>query len=130
VQLRLEGKLAYVSAALEFAGKRLSLKHMLLDTGSAGTVLDADVVRPLGIRPEGADKTKRILGVGGSEFVYSKRVERLAVGELTVEDFEVQVGTLHYGFPLDGIIGLDFLLMTRAVIDFGTLEVRSSGAAR
>lgn len=92
VQLRLEGKLAFVSVTLEFASKRLALEQVLLDTGSAGTVFGADAVRSLGIKPEGNDKIKRILGVGGTEFVYSKRIERLAVGQMIVEDFEIQVG--------------------------------------
>ncbi len=124
MKLRVEGRLPFVSVRIRFAGKRLTMDQVLLDTGSAGSVFSADLVRPLGIRPEGDDRVRRILGVGGSEFVYSKRVECLSAGDMKVENFEVQIGAMRYGFPLNGILGMDFLLATRAVVDLGSLEVR------
>jgi hypothetical protein len=39
--------------------------------------------------------------------------------------FEIQVGAMRYGFPLDGIVGMDFLLATRAVIDLDARELRA-----
>jgi Aspartyl protease len=125
VKLRLEGRLPFVTATLQFGGRRLTLHRVLLDTGSAGSVFAADTVEALGIEPQGPDRIRRILGVGGSEFVYSKRVEALAHGEMVVEDFEIQVGAMRYGFPLEGIVGMDFLLATRAVIDLAALELRT-----
>ncbi len=124
MKLRLAGRLPYVTATLRFAGRQLTLDQVLLDTGSAGSVFAADAVDTVGIEPEGADVIRRITGVGGSEFVYSKRVEQLAVGEMKVDGFEIQVGAMRYGFPLQGIIGMDFLLATRAVIDLGSLDIR------
>ncbi len=124
MKLRLEGKLPFTSATLRFAGRELTLHQVLVDTGSAGSVFAADLVGVLGIEPEGPDRIRRILGVGGSEFVYSKCVEKLAVGEIGLENFEIQVGAMRYGFPLEGIVGMDFLLATRAVLDLGTLELR------
>lgn len=94
--------------------------------GSAGSVFSADEVAELGILPEHSDLLHRVRGVGGFEFVYSKRIESLALGSLRIQDFVIQVGALHYGFPLQGIVGMDFLMATRAVIDLGALEVRES----
>lgn len=128
MKLRLDDRLPYVTATLRFAGRRLNLDQVLLDTGSAGSVFAADAVYALGIEPEGADVIRRICGVGGSEFVYSKRVEQLSLAEMKVGNFEIQVGAMRYGFPLQGIIGMDFLLATRAVIDLGSLEIRTSDA--
>ncbi len=124
MRLKLDGQLAYVHSTIHFSGEQLRLERVLVDTGSGGSVFAADLVRRVGIRPEGTDRIRRIYGVGGSEFVYSKRVNQLTVGDLSVDDFEIQVGALSYGFPLDGIIGMDFLLATRAVIDLDSLEIR------
>lgn len=99
---------------------------MVVDTGSGGSVFSADEVANIGILPEHTDFLHRVRGVGGFEFVYSKRLESLAVGSLQADDFEIQVGALHYGFPLQGLIGMDFLVRTRAVIDLGALEIRRS----
>jgi hypothetical protein len=126
LKLRLEGRLPYLEVTLRFAGQQLQLHRVLLDTGSAGSVFAADVVDALGIGPESTDRIRRILGVGGSEFVYSKRVEELALGGMKATDFEIQVGAMRYGFPLDGIIGMDFLLLTGAIIDLAALEIRAS----
>ncbi len=61
----------------------------------------------------------RIRGVGGTEFVFSKTIDRISLGDLTVSDFEIEVGAMDYGFhfELDGIVGMDFLEQIGAVID-------------
>ena len=65
----------------------------------------------------------RIRGVGGTEFVFTKRVDRLSVGDLQVNDFQIEVGAMDYGFDIDGIIGMDFLTQVGAIIDLAKLEV-------
>lgn len=126
MKLRLEGRLPYVSVTLAYRQKELHLDRVLLDTGSAGSVFAADLLAPLGIEPESTDRIRRILGVGGSEYVYSKKIDELALGDLKVQDFEIQVGAMSYGFPLDGIVGMDFLLATGIIIDLGVLEIRAA----
>lgn len=124
LKIRIEGALPYVSATLTYGGKTRTFNHVVLDTGSAGSVFAADEVAELGILPETSDLLHRVRGVGGFEFVYSKKVDALALDTtMQVSDFVIQVGALHYGFPLQGIVGLDFLLATRAVLDFGDLKV-------
>lgn len=48
---------------------------------------------------------------------------RLSLGELGASDFEIQVGAMDYGFPIQGLVGMDFLLSSAAVIDLGQLEI-------
>ncbi len=55
--------------------------------------------------------------------VLTKRIEGVALGEMKLLDLEVQIGAMNYGFPIQGIIGLDFLLHVRAVIDLDRLEI-------
>ena len=62
-------------------------------------------------------------GIGGAEFVFVKRIDRLSVGELQVSDFAIEVGAMDYSFAIDGIIGTDFLLQVGAVIDLARLEI-------
>ena len=40
---------------------------------------------------------RRIRGVGGSEFVFIKTLDRLTVGALSASAFTVEVGALDYG---------------------------------
>jgi len=64
--------------------------------------------------------------VGGTEFVVSKKIDALIVDELHLGDFVVQLGTMQYGLKIVGILGLDFLLQTKSLIDLDRLELRSS----
>ncbi|MBE2269787.1 MAG: hypothetical protein IAE80_16240, partial [Anaerolinea sp.] len=48
------------------------------------------------------------------------------VGDLIAAPFTIEVGKLYKKFDFEGIIGLDFLLHTGAVIDFTALEIRKA----
>ena len=54
-----------------------------------------------------------IRGIGGAEFVFTKRLDRLSIGELWADDFEI-----------DGILGVNFLSRAGAVVDLARTEVR------
>jgi len=123
MRIQVRDGLPYVTVTLQYRGQQLDLANVLLDTGSAGTLFAADQVLAVGVQYEADDLVQRIRGVGGAEFVFLKRVDRLAVGELQVSDFDIEVGTMDYGFAIDGIIGTDFLLQAGAVIDLSRLEI-------
>jgi hypothetical protein len=67
----------------------------------------------------------RISGVGGSEFVYSKTVDFIKVGDMQAENFSLEIGAMNYGFDLDGIIGLDLLQQMKAIINIDKLTLES-----
>lgn len=124
MKIRLEGGLPFVTATLRFAGRELSLEQVLLDTGSGGSVFAADDVLRLGLLPEPEDPILRVRGIGGTEYVFSKRLDALRLGSMQVNAFKIQVGAMDYGFRLQGILGLDFLLQAGTVIDLKELEIR------
>ena len=124
MNIQVRDGLPYVTVTLLYGGQQLDLANVLLDTGSAGTLLAADQVLAVGLQYEVDDPVQRIRGIGGAEFVFVKRIDHLSVGELQVSDFEVEVGALDYAFDIDGIVGTDFLLQVGAVIDLSRLEIR------
>jgi hypothetical protein len=124
MNIQVRDGLPYVMVTLLYRGQQLDLANMLLDTGSAGTLFAADQVLAVGLQYEADDPVQRIQGIGGAEFVFVKRIDRLSVGELQVSDFAIEVGAMDYGFAIDGIIGTDFLLQVGAVIDLSRLEIR------
>lgn len=123
MRIRLENGLPYVTVSLSHRSQELELAKVLLDTGSAGTIFSADRVLDLGLAYEADDTVYRIRGVGGAEFVFSKRVDNLSLGDLAVSGFEIEIGAMDYGFEFDGILGTDFLCQTRAVIDLDRLQI-------
>ena len=123
MKIRLRDGLPYVTASLTYRGQQLSFGNVLLDTGSAGVIFSMDRVLTIGLTYAPDDKVHRIRGVGGAEFVFTKQVDSLAVGQLQVNDFQIEVGAMDYGFDIDGIIGMDFLIQVGAIIDLAKLEM-------
>src|SRR5262245_23918536 len=126
MKIRLEHGLAYVEVVLTFRGRSLRLSDTILDTGSSSTIFSADRLLEIGVVPEFPDALHRLRGVGGIEYAFTKRLALLAVDDMQVPDFEIEVGAMDYGFPADGILGLDYLLRTGALIDLRRLELRLS----
>lgn len=124
MKIRIKNGLPYISATLKHRRQHVTLKNVLLDTGSAGTIFSTDKVAAIGLTYEPDDFVHRIRGVGGSEFVFTKQVNELQVGGLKVSGFELEVGAMNYGFDMDGIIGLDFLQAVGALIDLNKMELR------
>lgn len=125
MKVRILDGLAYITATLNYKGQEIVIENVILDTGSVGTVFSADTVSEIGLLMEPHDPIHRIWGVGGTEFVFSKRVTGLAVGTLYLDNFAIQIGALDYGFAIEGIIGLDYLVQARAIIDLDRFELYS-----
>lgn len=121
--LRREDELLFVAVELTFRGNSLRLNRAMIDTGSVSTVVSAQVVTGIGLLPEPGDLLRRIRGVGGSEVVFIRRVEALAVGDVSVAGFEVEVGAMEYGIVMDALLGLDFLMAAGAKIDLAAMQL-------
>lgn len=123
VKLELNYGLPFYQVMLTYKGKSLVLDNVLVDTGSGGSVFKMDKVDELGITIEKDDIIETISGIGGSEFVYKKNVDNLQLGESEVTDFTIEVGVMDYGFDINGILGMDFLIETGAIIDLARMEI-------
>ena len=123
-QFTITNNLPFTSATIQVNNATLVLDKVLIDTGSAATLFRTDDLYDLGVEFTPHDVIRRMMGVGGIEFVVEKQIDGLVVGELMVETFTIQLGALNYGIPLNGIIGTDFLLKTNAIVDFQRLNLR------
>ncbi|WP_332628512.1 retropepsin-like aspartic protease [Halalkalibacter flavus] len=124
-KLVIEDGLLLTNMELTFKGQSLNLQRVLVDTGSGSTVVSTDLAESIGIVAEENDMIYRISGVGGSEFVYSKIVDSVKIGDMKTEDFALEIGAMNYGFDLDGIIGLDLLQKMKAVINIDKLTLET-----
>jgi predicted aspartyl protease len=125
-KLFIEDGLLLTDMELAFNGKLLYLQRVLLDTGSGSTVVSTDLAESIGIVAEENDMIYRISGVGGSEFVYSKTIDSVRIGDMQTGGFEIEIGAMNYGFDLDGMIGLDLLQQLKAVINIDELTLQSN----
>lgn len=123
MQLALRDNLLFTAVCIAYRGAEIEIPNVLVDTGSASTLFATDRLAKIGIVPEPQDILVKIYGVGGAESVFARRMDRLQVGSQAVEDFEINVGAMDYGLELNGILGMDFLMITGAVINLRTLEI-------
>ena len=123
MQLQLKDNLPFVTLTVGHKEETVEIANILVDTGSASTVLAADSLVQIGIEPSPEDILHTIRGVGGTEVVYLRKVDFLEVGESKVTDFEIEVGGMDYGFEISGILGMDFLKASGAIIDLHELQI-------
>lgn len=123
MQLTLRDDLILTRIAVAYRGREVEVDDVVVDTGSATTLIAADLLARVGIAPEPTDVLYTVRGVGGAEVVFARRVNRLQIGPRALEQFEIEVGGMDYGFAINGILGMDFLLRTGAIIDLGALEL-------
>jgi len=118
MKLTLIDNLPFITVALTYRGKTIQISSVLIDTGSASTILSADDVASIDIFPSPEDNLYTIRGVGGNEVVFSRVVDHLRVGDQGLSGFEVEIGGMDYGFDIHGILGMDFLTKVGAIINF------------
>jgi predicted aspartyl protease len=123
MQLFLKDDLPFTSIKLEYRDKTIEVTDVLIDTGSASTILSADIVAQIGITPEPSDSLHIVRGVGGTEVVFTRQIDRLQIDQQSLTKFEIEVGGMDYGFGINGILGMDFLTRAGAVINLCDLKL-------
>lgn len=123
MQLLLRDNLPFLQVTIAYRNTPITIGNVLVDTGSASTILAADMVGSVGLMQASTDMLHAIGGIGGTEFVYSRQVDYIQVGNHRLSDFIVQVGGMDYGFEINGILGMDFLTQTGAIINLRKLEI-------
>ncbi|NLK94189.1 MAG: clan AA aspartic protease [Clostridiales bacterium] len=124
VKIELKYGLPFCSIDIKHKGKILTLDNILIDTGSGGTILKMEEVEKINITIDVTDSIESIQGVGGSEFVYKKVIDKVSLGDFSVNDFKVEIGVMDYGFDINGIIGVNFLKEINAVIDLKEMIIK------
>ena len=123
MQLQLRDGLPFTTVTICYLGNEIEIENVLVDTGSASTIFSADEVAKISIAPEPGDILYAIRGVGGSETVFNRLIDEIRVGDRGIEGFDIEVGGMDYGFPINGILGMDFLARLGAIIDLGNFRI-------
>jgi aspartyl protease len=101
-----------------------------VDTAAATTVLNEADVLASGIVFGTPLTHHQMRGVGGSERSAAHRVDRLVLWpDVSVTDLVVHVGPASYGRDLGGLLGLDFLRLTGAIINLRDWTIEFAAGA-
>lgn len=124
MQLLLKDNLPFVTVSISHKGKMVKIPYVLIDTGSASTIFASDRLIAIDVEPSSEDILHTIRGIGGSEVVYLRAVDFLEIGQRRINNFEIEVGGMDYGFEINGILGMDFLTESGAIINLQKMNIR------
>ncbi len=124
MKLRFDRGIPVIPITIFHEGHRVELAKVVLDTGSATSIFWKDDLARHGIRQSSEDANAVVTGIGGKESVVVKRIDQIQVGDLRLNNYEIDIGDMKYIDDIDGLIGSDFLKEVGAVLDFGRMEIR------
>lgn len=115
-----------VEVRINYNNKEKILRNVLIDTGSSNTIIDVDSVEDIGLVIDPLKgKVRRMYGVGGeSELCFEQNVENLIVGEYLLNNFTLQLGMTKENYGFECILGADFMVENKAVLDFEKLFIK------
>ncbi len=128
MKICVHGGLPFTKVFLKHRGKSVEVDRVLIDSGSAGTIFDVDELAKIDLLPELNDVIRTVFGIGGTEFVVEKNIDQISLMSLELKNFPIEIGSVDYGFEMNGILGFNFLVRTKAVIDLGQLRIYSGKA--
>ncbi len=123
MKLLLKHNLPFITITVAYKGNVIDIPNVVIDTGSYSTIISADIVASVGIVPASEDRPYTVRGIGGTEVVFTRRIDYLQAGECRISDFEIEIGGMDYGFEINGIIGMDFLIFAGAVINLREMMI-------
>ncbi len=123
MNISIKGGLPFTTVAISYKGSKIDIPNVLIDTGSASTIFATDIVETIGIAPMEQEILYTIRGVGGVELVFMRKVDSLDIGNCRIQNFEIEIGGMDYGFDINGILGMDFLSHSGAAIDLRKLTI-------
>lgn len=104
-----------------------TFSNVLLDTGCSSTILDTDLCEEIGLMLDLENAiTRKMYGIGGTEICIEQKVSGMNIGEFQLDNFTIQLGDVREMHGFDGIIGSDFFLANKLIIDFESMEVRKN----
>jgi len=108
--------LIWIPVNIQYEGKLIEIENCILDTGSATTALDIDLVdfnyrKPAFIR--------RLCGLGGGDQeVVCQTIDNLIIDSTELKDIGIEFGDIKSDFGINGFIGNDILSKFSFTVNF------------
>lgn len=118
--------LLQTSLTLIYKGQTLIVEKLVIDTGASHTLLSADAVADIGVFFENGDELITAFGIGGEESCFRKTFASIQLGSLHIENYKLDVGSLHEKLAINGLLGLDLLMKANIVLDLADLVMYSA----
>lgn len=122
-RLQRHGDLLWLRIVVGRKGENPLFLRLLVDTGSSYTVLPARILKRIGCNLDAPIKTTTIVAAGGAIRVPIVAVPWLNCLGIEKENFPVVALNLPGTALVNGLLGMDFLKESRAIIDVVKAEI-------
>lgn len=123
MKLRYEHGLLFVDIKIEYNGKKICIKDIVVDTGASYTIIDPDTVHEIGIKAEASDKFITMYGIGGEHYAYRKNIDCIEIGDRNLNNISLDFGIIDEEGIINGLLGLDVLMKLGIKINLDKLEL-------
>jgi hypothetical protein len=118
--------LIFMSIDVVYEGKTIKIDNCILDTGSATTAVDIDLIDFNYRKPS---EIKRLIGIGGgSQEVIAQSVDGIQINGKTLKNIQLEFGDLKEALGINGFIGNDVLSLFEVSISYKRQEIRLTDA--
>lgn len=97
--------------------KEKILDNVVIDTGAVQTILNSNFVEDIGLFPDKNDVIGTTRGIGGEIKFFHKVIDKLTIGKSSFSNIRIDFGNIDPKNEIKGLIGLDFLQITKSIID-------------
>jgi len=107
MNFELKHGLIWITFELIYEGNSVVIDNCIVDTGSAATAIDIDLVN---FNYGKSAIVKRLFGIGGgTQEVVSQRVGKVIIGGQELNNIEIEFGDIHAELGINGFVGNDIL---------------------
>lgn len=113
--------LIWITFEVVYEGKGMKIDNCILDTGSATTAIDIDLV---GFNYRKPATIKRLFGIGGGTHeVVAQKVDKVIIDENALKDIEIEFGGIKSELGINGFISNDILSLFTITIVYSKQEI-------
>ena len=102
---------------ITYKDKEKVLNNIVIDTGAVQTIFNSNFVEDIGLFPDENDVIGTTRGIGGEIKFFHKVIDKLTIGKTSFSNIRIDFGNIDPKNEIKGLIGLDFLEITKSVID-------------
>ena len=116
--------LIYTSIKLTHENNTVIVENVIIDTGASHTIIATDFLDELGAEFSNEDKLIEATGYGGAtSYAVRKMIDGIACSEIELNRVKIDFGEIDPNERVNGLLGLDFLMNTKLVIDLVNLVI-------
>ncbi len=84
--------LLFTTLTITHSGKEKLIDGVVIDTGASHTIISPDAVADIGIFMEHGDHIVTSYGIGGKQYAFVKKIDKVKFSATTVKSYQIDFG--------------------------------------